>query len=213
MEKGKKVDPRLIPDRSNRGGRLRLVLATKNREKIGEIAQILGSRCDILSLADFSGIPQIEEDGAAFKENAIKKAKALSEHLNMPALADDSGLEVDALCGAPGVMSSRFAGEDATDDENNAKLLQMIKDVPLKERTAQFKCVVALCYPSGDTATAEGTLEGIIIEKRKGTSGFGYDPLFLIPELGLTLAQMDRSLKNKISHRGEAVRKLMSAIK
>lgn len=159
---------------------------------------------DVVSLADYPDAPEVEETGSTFVENAILKATAYAEFTGELTLADDSGLEVDALDGAPGVFSSRFA---ATDPERNAKLLDMMKDVPDGKRAARFRCVVAIAEPNGDTRTCDGTVEGVIAREPKGTNGFGYDPIFYVPELGRNMAELASSEKNAISHRGKALEK------
>jgi len=189
---------------------MRLVLATRNEGKAKEIREALsGLEVDLLTLSDF---PEVHEDGATFSENAKKKALTVAKFTGLPALADDSGLEVDALGGMPGVRSARFAGEGADDDANNRKLLELLKGLPPERRTARFRCVLALAFPDGEVYTVEGTCEGLIAEEPAGEGGFGYDPLFLIPEEGRTFAQMTREEKNSLSHRGRALRKLREVL-
>jgi XTP/dITP diphosphohydrolase len=186
-----------------------LLVATGNRGKFNEIEALLRDKVEVLwSLADFPGIPPVEEDGASFAENAVKKALSASRATGKPAIADDSGLEVSALGGRPGVYSARFAGIGASDAENNLKLLRDLADVPDGERGAAFRCVIALCYPDGDCQTFTGELTGTILYESQGTGGFGYDPLFLLTEFGQTLAELPMALKNEISHRGKALAKL-----
>lgn len=186
---------------------MRLVLATRNEGKVREIREVLsGLDVELLTLSD---LPEVHEDGATFSENAKKKALKVAELTGLPALADDSGLEVDALGGSPGVRSARFAGDD---DANNRKLLELLKGVPPERRTARFRCVLALAFPDGRAYTVEGTCEGRIAEEPAGEGGFGYDPIFLVPERGLTFAQMTREEKNSISHRGRALRKLREVL-
>jgi len=186
-----------------------LVIATRNEGKLKEIRQLLSGCVDeILSLADFPDLPDIIEDGVSFEENALKKAGLTALNLGKPVLADDSGLCVDALGGKPGIFSSRFAGEDADDEKNNAKLLAELAGVPSDRRSASFRCVIALCFPDGLRHTFSGELKGFILEKGKGSSGFGYDPLFLVHEYDKTLAELTSEIKNRISHRGKALEKL-----
>lgn len=167
-----------------------LTVATKNPGKLREIREILGSEARLLSLADFPDVGDIVEDGRTFEANAIKKALAVASQTGHVSLADDSGLEVDALDGAPGVYSARFAGEKATDEQNNRKLLRLLEDVPDAQRTARFRCVIAVGAPDGSVQTAEGTAEGRILHSPRGTGGFGYDPLFLVSGLRRTFAEL-----------------------
>lgn len=185
---------------------MKLVLATRNKNKIKEMIELLApSGIEALSLDQFPRIGRIEEDGRTFRENAVKKASAVCEQTGMMALADDSGLEVDCLDGAPGVFSSRFAGEGSDDRANNEKLLELLTGVPPEQRRARFRCVIAVAAPDGFVYTAEGTCEGYIAEELRGERGFGYDPLFYLPEFGKTLAELDLKTKNKVSHRGKAL--------
>ena len=185
---------------------MKLVLATQNKGKVEEIAEALTTTSiEVLSLDDFPLVGDIEEDGATFIENAVKKARVTAEITSLPALADDSGLEVDYLQGAPGVYSARFAGETKSDQANNDKLLSLMKDVPPEKRTARFQCVIAIAYPDGRVHTVQGTCEGIIANEPQGVLGFGYDPLFYLPEHDKTFGQLDLPFKNKISHRGKAL--------
>lgn len=190
----------------------RLVLATRNKDKVTEIREILNDQeFDILYLLDFPEIPDVIEDGETIRENALKKAQQIYQATGIPTVADDSGLEVDYLGGAPGVHSSRFARENATYAENNAKLLSLLADVPPEQRTARFRCVMAYA-DSERTESVEGVCEGIILESLRGSKGFGYDPLFYLSEYGKTFAEMELRLKNQISHRGIALRKLKSLV-
>lgn len=159
---------------------------------------------EILSLASHPDAPDVEETGETFKENAILKATEYARFTGELTLADDSGLEVDALEGAPGVYSSRFAPTDA---ERNAKLLKLMENVPDDRRTARFRCVIAIVEPNGRIETTEGTVEGVIAHEPKGEHGFGYDPVFYVPELGKTMAELTSAEKNAISHRGKALEK------
>lgn len=185
----------------------KVVFASRNRGKAKELAALVADAgIELLSLADLPGAPEVIEDGATFEENAATKARAIAAWSGLPAVADDSGLEVDAIGGAPGVRSARFAGDGATDAENNAKLLRMMANVPPERRTARFVSVIAVATPDGKVSTVRGTCEGIIGREPRGAGGFGYDPLFIVPEYGLTFAEMDLATKNRISHRGRAFR-------
>jgi XTP/dITP diphosphohydrolase len=154
----------------------------------------------------------IEDTGSSFEENALIKAMSVWRITGETVLADDSGLEVDYLGGAPGVHSARYAGPRATDEDKNNKLLDALSGVPADKRTARFVCAIAVVFPDGRSVMARGTCEGIIAFDSKGDYGFGYDPLFYIPEHGLTLAQMDSDIKNKLSHRGKALRELVEIL-
>ncbi len=191
-----------------------LLIATSNQGKFQEIAHELRDlpiKC--LSLKDFPPVPECEETGNTFYENALQKARYYAQQFNVYALADDSGLEVDALGGKPGVYSARYAGEPCNDNANNAKLIKELADVPQEKRTARFKCAMALVDNKGNVlASSEGIIEGFIIDTAKGTNGFGYDPHFFVPELGKTTAEISREEKNKISHRGKATRAIKSQI-
>jgi XTP/dITP diphosphohydrolase len=167
-----------------------------------------GLGLQIISLNDFSGIPEIEENGKTFTENALKKARFYSAHFNQLTLADDSGLEVEVLKGMPGVYSARYAGERASPQENNRKLLGEMEGIPTSKRGAGFKCVIAVVSHDGREALTEGTCRGRIGFKEVGRKGFGYDPLFILPNYGRTMAQLSLEEKNRISHRGKALRKL-----
>jgi XTP/dITP diphosphohydrolase len=185
---------------------LKVVLATRNEGKVREIADILAPHgFEVVSLREFPELGEITEDGATFRENAMIKAAAVSGHTGLLALADDSGLEVDALDGAPGIYSSRFAGEEKDDQANNRKLLELLSDIPAERRTARFQCVVAIAEPDGWVHIAEGSCEGVIAKKPRGQRGFGYDPLFYVPAYDRTFAELDPSIKNKISHRAKAL--------
>lgn len=186
-----------------------LVVASGNRGKLTEIAGILqGFVGRMYSPADFPRIPEVIEDGDSFEANARKKALAAAVATGVPALADDSGLVVDALGGRPGVHSARFAGQGCGDAANNEMLLRCLEGIESLGRTAAFHCVVALCYPDGNCEFFRGELNGVILDAPRGEGGFGYDPLFLVPELGKTLAELDMETKNRISHRGIALEKL-----
>ena len=180
-----------------------LVLATRNQGKTKEIRKFMEDHpVEIRDLNDFGPIPEVVEDGKTFEENAYKKAHFTAKILGLPALADDSGLEVDALDGEPGVLSARYAGPQASDDENNAKLLSRLNGV--RNRTARFRCNLSLAVPSGPALTYEATCDGLITEQPRGTNGFGYDPLFYYPERGKTFGEMTLAEKSEVSHRGKA---------
>jgi len=183
-----------------------LVIATKNQKKKEELARLLGyTGIKIWSLADFRNIAPIVEDGETFDENAIKKATTAARETGMLSMADDSGLEVDALDGEPGIYSARYAGEDATDQMNNSKLLERLKGVPQKKRIARYKCSIALAEPDGWVKVFRGECFGYIAAAPKGNAGFGYDPLFVIPNFSKTVAELKPRIKDKISHRAKAV--------
>ena len=182
-----------------------LVLATRNRHKIEELVALLGDLgVTIHTLDEFPDAPDVVEDGDTCEANAIKKARAIAVFTGLPAVADDTGLEVDALGGRPGVYAARYAGEDATYEDNCRKLLRELMGVPREQRTARFLTVAAIALPSDEVRVAQGTLEGVIAEEASGTLGFGYDPVFQILELGKTLAQLPTDQKNAISHRAKA---------
>ena len=184
-----------------------LVLATRNRGKTAEIRALLKDYpVDIVNLDDFGPIPEAVEDGATFDENAYKKASLAARVLGLPALADDSGLVVAALGGAPGVHSARYAGAHATDADRCARLLEVMAGCP--DRRAAFECVISIAVPAGPALTYEARCEGTIAEVPAGANGFGYDPIFYYPPLGRTFAQLSPEEKNRVSHRGLALREL-----
>jgi len=190
---------------------MRIVFATKNEGKVKEISEMLaGMDIELISLNNFRSLPEIIEDGQSYLENALKKAKTISEQTGEIVLADDSGLSVDALGGDPGIYSARYAGPDATDEENNAKLLAGLTDVPQEKRTAAFHCALVLYPTNGNYQSFEARWTGLIIDERRGANGFGYDPIFLWPELNKTAAELPPEIKNKVSHRGQAFAKLKS---
>ncbi len=190
----------------------RIVLATKNKGKIKEMRELLAPmNIEVLSLADFPPVDDAEENGATFAENAMLKARYYFAHTGTPCLADDSGLEVDALGGRPGVYSARYSGEDATDATNNAKVLQEMEGIEKDKRTARFRCAMAL-VGEGIELVSDGTCEGVLLTEERGNGGFGYDPLFYVPKFDRTLAEMSSEEKNGISHRGVAVRKMAELI-
>jgi len=191
----------------------RLLLATNNKDKIFEISKILeGVDIEILSAGDFDDFPDVEETGATLVENATLKAESVYRRYGIPCVADDTGLEVNYLGGAPGVISARFAGEGCSYDDNNAKLLKLLEGVPSEKRGARFKTVISFADFEGKIHAVEGILEGIIAEDRKGKYGFGYDPVFIVPERGVRLAELAPEEKNKISHRGRALEKIKPII-
>ncbi len=187
----------------------KIVIASKNRDKIREIREILtGLPVQLLSLFDFPHLEQAEEEAESFLENACLKARAAARATGLWALADDSGLEVEALDGRPGVRSARFAGAEGDDEENNRKLLAMLAGVEYNRRRARYRCVMALAGPEGMFLTTEGTVEGFILSAYRGCGGFGYDPLFYYPPFGKTFAEVTPAEKNSVSHRGVALRQL-----
>jgi XTP/dITP diphosphohydrolase len=189
--------------------KITLVIATRNKGKIAEIEDLLrGFPVDIKNLDDFGPIPYLEEDGDTFDENAYKKASFTARILGLPALADDSGLLVEALDGAPGVHSARYAGENATDKQRCLKLLDAI--IGKKNRKAAFECVISIAVPTGPALTYEACCKGIIAEQPAGSNGFGYDPVFFYPPYNKTFAQLTREEKNRVSHRGKALAELKS---
>jgi XTP/dITP diphosphohydrolase len=184
----------------------KIIIASNNKHKIDEIKNILKDfPYEVLSMSEAGINLDVEENGKTFSENAYKKAAEIAGISGEITLADDSGLEVYALNGAPGVYSARFAGEHGNDKKNNIKLLELLKDVPNEKRGARFVCSMALITPSGENITAEGYVEGIIGYEEKGINGFGYDPLFYFPEYDKTFAQLTADEKNAISHRGRAL--------
>lgn len=190
-----------------------LVVATGNKGKLREFGELLQGVVEtILSPADFPGFPEVEEDGDTFEANAVKKALSAAVFTGRPVLADDSGLCVDYLDGRPGVYSARFAGDEASDADNNARLLRDLAGVPAGGRGAAFHCVIALCQPDGSCQTFDGSLAGEILEAPRGAGGFGYDPLFLVPEYGQTFSELPSEIKNAISHRGRAMQQLKAAL-
>jgi len=193
-----------------------LLIATTNPGKRAEIESILKrySRW-IISLNDLSSYPTVVEDGVTFEENALKKARTLAEFSGRVTLTDDSGLEVDALGGAPGIHSARYSGEEANDMRNNQKLLNTLAGVPEEQRTARFVCVLALCAPpafGGGEWLFRGECAGRIAFAPRGENGFGYDPLFWYPPLSLTFAELDREAKSRVSHRGRALKEFTAAV-
>ena len=192
-----------------------LVLASGNQKKLDEMRAILEPLAlKVVPQSDFQ-VPEAEETGLTFVENAILKARNAAAHTGLPAIADDSGLEVDALNGAPGIYSARFSGADASDAKNNALLIDMLGDLPDAPRSARYQAVLVLMRHADDPTPliCQGTWEGEILLAPRGNGGFGYDPHFLIPELGVTAAEMEPAEKNRISHRGRALKALMDALR
>ncbi|MDX2439275.1 MAG: XTP/dITP diphosphatase [Desulfobacterales bacterium] len=184
-----------------------IVIATRNKGKTAEIREMLKDfSVNIKNLDDFGPIPEIEEDGDTFDENAYKKASVTARILGIPALADDSGLLVESLDGAPGVYSARYAGEKATDKQRGEKLLREMKGKT--NRKAAFECVISIAVPTGPALTYEARCEGLIVEKPAGQNGFGYDPVFFFPPLKKTFAELTRTEKSRVSHRGKALSEL-----
>jgi XTP/dITP diphosphohydrolase len=190
-----------------------LVIATRNHGKLREIRELLkGAPFKVLGLDAYPDAPEVDEDATTFAGNAEKKAVTIADYTGCLTLADDSGLVVEALDGAPGVLSARFSGEDATDTSNNHKLLEMLSGVEASDRQAAFHCAMVLADPKGETSHFSGVFKGVILEQMQGDGGFGYDPLFYVPDHGLTLAQLPLEIKNRISHRGQALRALLASL-
>jgi XTP/dITP diphosphohydrolase len=203
------------PDRSTEPARPRLVLATGNPHKLAELTRILaGGRVevDLAGLAEFPGAPEVAETGATFAENALLKARAVAEFTGLPAVADDSGLCVDALNGMPGVLSARWSGRHGDDEANLRLVLAQLTDVPDDRRGAHFACLAALVLPSGREHVTEGAVSGRLIREPRGHGGFGYDPIFVPDGSDLTTAEMTPEAKDAISHRGKALRALAPVI-
>lgn len=187
----------------------KLIIATGNKGKAKEFEALFSPLgYQVLTLHDLEGATDVEETGTTFEENAILKAEALCEQFNTMVIADDSGLMIDALDGRPGVYSARYAGEQKNDDDNIDKVLEELKDVPEEKRTARFYCALAVAVPGEETITVSGTVEGRIANGRQGENGFGYDPVFYVPNLGKMMAELKPEEKNAISHRANALKKL-----
>ena len=192
---------------------MEIVLATGNKNKLREFREMLESEdVSIIPQSELENCPEVIEDGQTFEENALIKARTIAQHTGRITIADDSGLEVDYLNGAPGIYSARFAGEEADDDKNNQKLLKDLEGVPLGKRGAQFSCVIAVVSPSGEERTVRGEYHGCIIEGYRGQAGFGYDPIFLDKVSGLTYSEMSAQQKNSISHRARAIIELKKVL-
>lgn len=192
----------------------KIIFATKNKGKIKEINAIMSDmNIEVISMEEAGINVDVVEDGETFQENAIKKAREIMEISGLITMADDSGLEIDYLDKAPGVYSARYMGEDTPYDIKNSKILDIMKDVPEEKRTARFVSVIATAIPGGKIVTTKGTIEGIIGYEIKGENGFGYDPIFFVPEYGMTTAEMAPEQKNSISHRGKALRLMKDELK
>lgn len=193
---------------------MKIVVATHNKGKLREFKAALEPLgIEAVSIADVVTVPEPEETGTTFLENAQIKAQYYMKASQLPCLADDSGLAVDALDGAPGVYSARYAGEACDDEANNAKLIQALQAVPFEKRTARYVCELVLAYPDGREITATGYCEGLIQDRPEGEGGFGYDPYFYVPQFQQTMAQISLTQKNAISHRGLALQSLLSKLK
>ena len=194
---------------------VQLVLATRNAKKLAELDRLLagaGLDVEILGSDAFSDLPEIEETGSTFAENSLIKARAVSTHTGLIAIADDSGLCVDALNGQPGIYSARWAGQGATDESNVDLVLEQIREVEPARRTAHFACAAALVLPSGEEYVVHGQVNGVLLTQRRGVGGFGYDPIFLPDGCDITTAEMTSEQKDAISHRGQAMRALVLVI-
>lgn len=192
----------------------KIIFATGNQGKMREIKQIMADMdVEVVSMKEAGVFTDIEENGATFEENALIKARAIAKEANTIVLADDSGLEIDYLDKAPGVLSARYLGEDTSYDIKNAHILELLKDVQGKERSARFVCSIAAVFPDGREFTTYATIEGEIAHKIEGENGFGYDPIFFVPEFGKTTAQLSAEEKNKISHRGKALTMMKDILK
>jgi XTP/dITP diphosphohydrolase len=191
-----------------------MIFATTNQGKVREIKAILGDIGeDVLSLKEAGITADIVEDGTTFEENAIIKAKAIMELTGQIVLADDSGLEVDAMNKEPGIYSARFMGEDTPYEEKNRAIIERLEGVEGDARSARFVCVIAAAFPDGEVITTRGTIEGVIAKEPAGTNGFGYDPIVYVPEYGMTTGQMEPEQKNAISHRGKALMAMKKILK
>jgi XTP/dITP diphosphohydrolase len=192
---------------------MKIVIASNNKGKVKEFKQLLQDLpVEVISMGEYEGCPVTEEDRDSFQGNALKKAETVASFTKEVTIADDSGLEVDYLGGQPGVRSARYAGDGASDEENNKKLLKALEGVPDEKRTARFKCAIALTVPPNKTKVVLGSCEGKIATEARGTNGFGYDPLFIVPQYGKTFAELREEVKNQISHRGEALRQIKKEI-
>lgn len=192
---------------------MRLLVATRNKHKLREIRDVLAElKLEIVGADEVGGLPEIPEDGATIHDNAVKKAIEAAKRAKTLTLADDTGLEVDALRGEPGVHSARFAGAEATYHENNKKLLKLLEGVPLEKRAARFRCVVAIADETGLVETVEGICNGRIVEEERGGGGFGYDPLFLPDGQVKTFGELSPDVKNRISHRAKALEKAWAVL-
>jgi len=189
---------------------VKIILATQNQGKVRELRGLLADEeIEVLSLLDIPDWEDVEENGVTFAENAALKAGEAVRRTGLISLADDSGLEVDALDGAPGVYSARYAGEPKDDERNTDKLLHLLETIPENKRTARFRCALVMATPFGEDYLTEGVVEGRILTKRRGSDGFGYDPVFYLPEFAQTMAELTLAEKNKLSHRAQAFRKVI----
>lgn len=191
---------------------MKYIVATNNQHKLKEIKEILGSKIEIVSLSDLNLSIDVEETGKTFLENSLIKARAVCSLSGLPALADDTGLMVDALNGEPGVYSARYAGIEHNDKANREKLLENLKNVEYQNRTASFRTVISIVYPDGTYLTEEGEVFGHILTEEVGNGGFGYDSLFFSDELGKSFAEASDDEKNSVSHRGRALRKIFKLL-
>lgn len=186
-----------------------VIIATQNPGKVKEFEKMFQEDgVEIQSLLDFPDVPDVEETGSTFTENAMLKAETIAKRFHTKVIADDSGLVVDALEGRPGVYSARYAGTEKSDEANINKVLEELDGVPFEKRTARFKCIIAAAQPAQPTEIYEGTCEGCITFERKGSGGFGYDPIFYVPEREKTLAELTKEEKNQISHRARALKQM-----
>jgi XTP/dITP diphosphohydrolase len=195
---------------------VKVVVATRNRHKVREIGVLLdeaGLGFETVTIDDVAPTAELVEDEDTFDGNALAKARQAAAACGLPALADDSGIEVDALAGAPGVRSARWAGEPSDDVRNNDKMLRELAGVPADQRTARYRCAAAFVDGRGTELIRSGACEGVVLTAPRGTGGFGYDPLFLVPSLGLTMAEIDLATKNGLSHRAAAFRALAQALR
>lgn len=193
---------------------MKVVLATRNQGKIREFQKRFSEiGWEVIPIADIADIPEPEETGTTFRENALQKARYYAEAVNLPVLSDDSGIIADVLGNEPGVYSARYAGVHGNDEANNQKLVKVLRPYRGEARRGHYMCVIAVVWPDGREITAEGRCNGIIRDFYKGTGGFGYDPLFYLPEFGKTMAELSMEEKNKISHRGKAVDAMLKKLK
>ena len=192
----------------------KIIFATTNKNKVREVNMMMeGFDVELIPMTEMGIDVEVEETGTTFEENAIIKAKAICDLTGEIALADDSGLEVDYLDGAPGVYSSRFLGEDTPYEIKNDYIIEKLKDAKGDERSARFACAMAMVFPDGDVETCYGTIEGLIGYEQRGTNGFGYDPIVYVPEYEMTTGEMDPRLKNSISHRGKVLEQMKEVMK
>lgn len=192
----------------------RIIFATTNKNKVREVNMMMKDfQVELLTMGEAGINVDIVEDGTTFEENAIIKAKTIMEMTGEIAIADDSGLEVDYLDGAPGIYSARFLGEDTSYDVKNNYIIEKLKDVKGKDRSARFVCAMAVAFPDGEVLTCKGTIEGVIAYEQKGKNGFGYDPIVYVPEYEMTTGEMAPELKNSISHRGKALEQMKEILK